>query len=478
MEAVSCDEMFVNMSEVLKIVNCSVDEFVSHVRDEIMQKTSCPCSAGSGANRLQARMATKKAKPNGQFHLLPENVEDFFKEIPISDLPGVGYSTTLKANNLHLKTCADLQQMPLSKLQQEFGKKLGETLHQYCRGIDHKPLAYDKVRKSVSAEVNYGIRFTEEHELDAFLDQLCNEVHNRLNEISAKGKTITLKYMVRAQGAPIETAKFMGHGFCDKRNKTISLLKSTCDLKIIKQTVFNLKNDLNVAAHELRGIGIQISKLDAVETNKSNRLKSLFEKVESKRSRKFEQLNEMSDKKSPATATNNYTSPKQSTFRKMKSFSGTPTQNFYGNVKRKTLIRPPLHKIYEELDLSVLAELPDDIREEVLLEQSRVLKENQAKRGILNDHLGTPRRLMPRTLGKDFGDEVKTSFTIAPIVVSQMNILCLGTWRTSLTNWIDSCTQPLDCDINMISKYFEEYAKAHKFSELVLALKFMHRLLT
>lgn len=95
--------------------------------------------------RLQARMATKKAKPNGQFHLLPEKVEEYFSDILISDLPGVGYSTTQKLNNLTLKTCADLQQVPMVKLQHDFGKKLGETLYQYCRGIDNKPLAYDQV---------------------------------------------------------------------------------------------------------------------------------------------------------------------------------------------------------------------------------------------------------------------------------------------------------------------------------------------
>lgn len=90
-------------------------------------------------------MATKQAKPNGQFHLQVENVEDYFSKIEISDLPGVGYSTTQKCMNLDLKTCADLQRMPLVKLQQEFGKKLGETLHQNCRGIDNKPLTYDQV---------------------------------------------------------------------------------------------------------------------------------------------------------------------------------------------------------------------------------------------------------------------------------------------------------------------------------------------
>lgn len=50
-EAVSCDEMYVNLTEVLRILECSVDEFVSHIRNEIITKTQCPCSAGVGQNR-------------------------------------------------------------------------------------------------------------------------------------------------------------------------------------------------------------------------------------------------------------------------------------------------------------------------------------------------------------------------------------------------------------------------------------------
>lgn len=98
-------------------------------------------------HRLQARMATKKAKPNGHFHLTSECVEEYFRAIPIGDLPGVGYSTTQKLDNLQVKTCAELQHMTIGQLQEHFGRKLGETLHQHCRGIDNKPLTYHQVRR-------------------------------------------------------------------------------------------------------------------------------------------------------------------------------------------------------------------------------------------------------------------------------------------------------------------------------------------
>lgn len=87
-EAVSCDEMYVDLMAVLQATGLSAAEFVTHVRAEIQALTGCPCSAGVGANRLQARMATKQAKPNGQFFLHADDVEAYFGPINISELPG------------------------------------------------------------------------------------------------------------------------------------------------------------------------------------------------------------------------------------------------------------------------------------------------------------------------------------------------------------------------------------------------------
>lgn len=92
-------------------------------------------------------MATKKAKPNGQFHLLSDEVEEFFTDIPISDLPGVGHSSNYKLKNFNLKTCEDLRSWSLIRLEHEFGKKLGLSLYNHCRGIDDKPLVYDQVKQ-------------------------------------------------------------------------------------------------------------------------------------------------------------------------------------------------------------------------------------------------------------------------------------------------------------------------------------------
>lgn len=80
--------MYVDLASMLRATGVSAEDFVTHLRAEIQALTGCPCSAGIGANRLQARMATKKAKPDGQFFLDADEVEAYFGAIAISDLPG------------------------------------------------------------------------------------------------------------------------------------------------------------------------------------------------------------------------------------------------------------------------------------------------------------------------------------------------------------------------------------------------------
>jgi DNA repair protein REV1 len=93
-------------------------------------------------------------------------------------------------------TCSDLKRFSQTELQREFGAKTGNVLYRLCRGEDDRELNFGYQRKSVSAEVNYGIRFTNQEEAAAFLKQLAGEVSSRLKNVRLKGRCITLKLMV------------------------------------------------------------------------------------------------------------------------------------------------------------------------------------------------------------------------------------------------------------------------------------------
>ena len=49
----------------------------------------------------------------------------------------------------------------MTVLRREFGQKTGEMLYKFCRGQDDRQLKVERERKSVSAEINYAIRFSQ-----------------------------------------------------------------------------------------------------------------------------------------------------------------------------------------------------------------------------------------------------------------------------------------------------------------------------
>ncbi|XP_044933659.1 DNA repair protein REV1 isoform X2 [Mustela putorius furo] len=268
-EAVSCDEALVDITEILAETRLTPDEFANAVRMEIKDQTKCAASVGIGSNILLARMATRKAKPDGQYHLKPEEVDDFIRGQLVSNLPGVGRSMESKLTSLGIKTCGDLQYMTMAKLQKEFGPKTGQMLYRFCRGLDDRPVRTEKERKSISAEINYGIRFTQPKEAEAFLLNLSEEIQRRLEAAGMKGKRLTLKVMVRKPGAPVETAKFGGHGICDNITRTVTLDQATDSAKIIGKATLNMFHTMKLNISDMRGVGIQVNQLVPINPNPS-----------------------------------------------------------------------------------------------------------------------------------------------------------------------------------------------------------------
>ncbi|KAL4221825.1 deoxycytidyl transferase [Mactra antiquata] len=264
-EAVSCDEMLIDCTDLLRNTGATPIEFSTLLRSEIYNMTGCAASAGIGSSILLARMATRKAKPNGQFYLTEELVSEYIRNQPVKDLPGVGWSLTKRFEALNVRTCGELQTISLEVLQKDFGPKTGQSMYRYCRGQDDRPIKMEQQRKSVSAEVNYGIRFTTDFEATKFMEELSEEVCSRLKNVKMKGKSITLKLMVRRKDAPKETSKFMGHGICNNFSKSVSLPMATDESRIVAKETIGLLRQHRVEVEDLRGIGIQMQKLEPAE---------------------------------------------------------------------------------------------------------------------------------------------------------------------------------------------------------------------
>ncbi|GAA6041064.1 hypothetical protein JCM8097_004699 [Rhodosporidiobolus ruineniae] len=238
------------------------------IRGEIFAATGCHASIGVSHNILLARLATRKAKPAGAFHLLPEDVPAFLAPLDVDSLHGVGWAMRDKlASELGVKTVGDLLLQNKFDLGRVLGPKNAQTFMAFARGVDPRELETGKARQSVSCEVNYGIRFGEGRydQLERFIRQLAAETAKRLREVELAARQLTLKVMVRHPDAPVEAPKMLGHGWVEVENKVSSLSGpngATDDSTLIADVAWKLMRSIAAPPHELRGIGIQLQKLE------------------------------------------------------------------------------------------------------------------------------------------------------------------------------------------------------------------------
>jgi len=243
------------------------DEVAQGLREQIKHTTGCAVSVGIGGNILLAKVALRKAKPAGQYQIKPEEVLDFLGALTVQDLPGVAYSIGGKLEEIGVKLVKDVREVSKEKLISTLGPKTGEKIWEYARGIDRAEVGEQVIRKSVSAEVNWGIRFVTQAQAEEFVQSLCDELHRRLVEQKVKGRQLTMKIMRRAADAPLDPPKHLGHGKCDTYNRSLVLGVATNGKEIIRREAVSIMRGFGFSPGELRGIGIQMTKLESLKSS-------------------------------------------------------------------------------------------------------------------------------------------------------------------------------------------------------------------
>ncbi|KAJ8108647.1 hypothetical protein ONZ43_g6361 [Nemania bipapillata] len=373
------------------------DQIALSLRDQIKAKTGCAVSVGIGGNILLAKVALRKAKPAGQYQIKPEEIQTFLGGLKVDGLPGVAYSTAGKLEEIGIKFVNDIRQTSKERLVSTLGPKTGEKLWDYARGIDKTEVGEQPIRKSVSAEVNWGIRFINQEEADEFVFNLCKELEKRLLNEQVKGKQLTMKIMRRSLDAPLDPPKHLGHGKCDTFNKSASFGVATHDHQVLGKEAVSILRSYNFSPGDLRGLGVQLTKLEPIKTGLSgpggSQKKLNFGTFKTPGSAKKSAPDPIQD---AGFAEQHLPSPQERSItpdpivdgpltpRKPKSHNPHPALMIARAGDKDAKARTPLNIsgtqfiLPSDPDPAVLAELPQDIRSR-LMAQGRVRNSSEAR---------------------------------------------------------------------------------------------------
>jgi len=159
-------------------------DIAKEIRKRIFDETRLTSSAGIASNKMLAKIASDWRKPNGQFAVIPDQVESFMRELPVRKIWGVGPKSAEKFEQQGIRTCGDLQKIDLPELVRRHGK-WGTELYQLCRGLDDRLVEPNRIRKSLSNECTFSDNLRTLEECRRELDKLVEELEQELRAKAA-----------------------------------------------------------------------------------------------------------------------------------------------------------------------------------------------------------------------------------------------------------------------------------------------------
>ena len=241
-EPMSIDEAYLDVTENKLGIKSAV-KIARLILQDIWQELHLTASAGVSYNKFLAKMASDYQKPHGLTVILPDQAQEFLKQMDIAKFHGVGKKTVEKLHEMGIYTGADLLDVSEVTLIDRFGR-LGFDLYRKARGIHNSPVKSDRIRKSIGKEKTYGKILQDEEDIKKELTLLSEKVAHNLSKQDKAGKIIILKI------------RYTDFSTLTRRK---SLSQATQDASQISQTALQLYEELAEKEKGIRLLGITVT---------------------------------------------------------------------------------------------------------------------------------------------------------------------------------------------------------------------------
>ena len=204
-EAISLDEAFLDVRGATRRLGSPL-QIAEQLRAVIHDEQRITCSVGVAASISVAKLASRRAKPDGVVVVPPEEITSFLHPLDVGELYGVGEKTQAMLHRLGLVTVGDVAHTPLRTLKRAIGDHLGAHLHELSWGADRREITPRSAGvfghgqrsgegdpdKSMGAQETFG-RDTDDREVIAReLLKLTAKVTRRMRTASVAGRTVSI----------------------------------------------------------------------------------------------------------------------------------------------------------------------------------------------------------------------------------------------------------------------------------------------
>lgn len=195
-EAYSLDEAFLDVSGAGRQLGTPL-QIAERLRATIFDEQRITCSVGLAATVSVAKLASRRAKPDGVLMVPPDRVLEYLHPLDVGELFGVGEKTRARLHKLGLLTVGDIASIPLPTLKQMLGRASGEHLHHLAWATDRSTLtprrSEDDPERSMGAEETFSRDTNDEAVISRELLRLASKVTARMRRAEFVGRTVSIR---------------------------------------------------------------------------------------------------------------------------------------------------------------------------------------------------------------------------------------------------------------------------------------------
>ncbi|MFN2614094.1 MAG: DNA polymerase IV, partial [Actinomycetota bacterium] len=191
-EQLSLDEAYLDVAGSIRLFGHPVD-IAEKIRARVKDERALICSVGVARNKLLAKLASERAKPDGVVHVPVGEERAFLDPLQVTALQGVGEQTAAALDRLGVRYVSDLLALPPGVLERAFGPVPASHLARVARGEDDRAVVPYEPAKQISAEETFDRDIDATHQIRRELLRLSERVAGRLRASGAAARTITIK---------------------------------------------------------------------------------------------------------------------------------------------------------------------------------------------------------------------------------------------------------------------------------------------
>jgi len=187
---VSIDEAYLDVTDTVDWE--TVPDWGQHLRDEIESTVGVTASVGVAPTMSAAKVASDHDKPDGLVIVEPGEVRQFFADLPVEEVHGVGPVTAAELGEVGVETAGDLAAADPDVLEKRFGER-GLEIRRYARGEDDREVTPRGRPKSLSRESAFTEATSDRDEVADRVRSLATSVADRATSKDALYQTIGIK---------------------------------------------------------------------------------------------------------------------------------------------------------------------------------------------------------------------------------------------------------------------------------------------